>query len=373
MSQELLTAIKERIDLGHSDEQIKTELRSAGYDEETIIQVLNAAKTGSVDSAPVSTIAPALPKVTSLFKDAIASVFGRLDLWALLFVPVVIASLTTIVLTEDPTMSTFHLPAAIVLIVGALIYVLFFFAVVYIVANSPTKRVSITEGINWAKKHGLSLLGVFILSVFTVWGGAFLLVVPGIIVSIYIYLSQFVFVCEGHKGFDALLRSRELVYGRWWAVAKKLFGAGLLAFLVLILIFIPIGFITTMVYGVDMDTLEGAPLSLLLVMGVIDGAVDVFFTLFGLYVGVNLYQALLVGKPAYNAEANKSVRMKYKVLAWIGPLFIIIMIGTAVVLTSLDSARDIAGEAQQKSVEGVEYIEESLEAKERAAELRLEN
>jgi hypothetical protein len=48
------------------------------------------------------------------------------------------------------------------------------------------------------------------------FGGFILLIVPGLILSIYLVFSQFEYVNEGKKGFQALLSSWSIVKGRWW-------------------------------------------------------------------------------------------------------------------------------------------------------------
>lgn len=51
--------------------------------------------------------------------------------------------------------------------------------------------------------------------------GFMLLVIPGIIISIYLAYSIYVLAGEERRGFDALIRSIELVYGRWWSVVGR--------------------------------------------------------------------------------------------------------------------------------------------------------
>jgi len=61
MSPELTQAIKERIAIGHSQEQIAAELKTAGYDDATIAAVYHAAtQSGAVQSGAVGTTQPAL-------------------------------------------------------------------------------------------------------------------------------------------------------------------------------------------------------------------------------------------------------------------------------------------------------------------------
>ena len=54
MSPELEQAIRERVDLGHSKEQISEELRSAGYDDATIDRVYESVSTNAPMAIPVA-------------------------------------------------------------------------------------------------------------------------------------------------------------------------------------------------------------------------------------------------------------------------------------------------------------------------------
>ncbi|MBX4201099.1 hypothetical protein KW786_03145 [Candidatus Parcubacteria bacterium] len=65
-----------------------------------------------------------------------------------------------------------------------------------------------------------------------VLGGFILLVVPGIIFSVWFLLAKYAFVVEGKKGLQASWRSKELVKGYWWPVVGRLLVFGVLAMLI---------------------------------------------------------------------------------------------------------------------------------------------
>lgn len=54
-------------------------------------------------------------------------------------------------------------------------------------------------------------------------GGFLLFIVPGVIFSVWFAFAQFIFVAEGRKGMDCLLRSKEYVRGQWFDVFLRLF------------------------------------------------------------------------------------------------------------------------------------------------------
>ena len=50
-----------------------------------------------------------------------------------------------------------------------------------------------------------------------------LLIIPGIVVSVYYIFVAWVFIMEGLKNKAAMRRSKELVKGQWWPVFWKIF------------------------------------------------------------------------------------------------------------------------------------------------------
>ncbi|GAI05360.1 unnamed protein product [marine sediment metagenome] len=54
--------------------------------------------------------------------------------------------------------------------------------------------------------------------------GFLLLIIPGIIFTIWFVFSTYTVICEDKKGFKALSRSKELVKGYWWPTAKRVFA-----------------------------------------------------------------------------------------------------------------------------------------------------
>ncbi|MFA5954136.1 MAG: hypothetical protein WC817_01185 [Patescibacteria group bacterium] len=83
-----------------------------------------------------------------------------------------------------------------------------------------------------SRRFVLPYLWVSILSGLLMLGGVLLLVVPGIILSVWFILALYVVVSEDRHGFTALLASREYVRGRWWAVAGRIVVLALLSFVI---------------------------------------------------------------------------------------------------------------------------------------------
>jgi len=95
----------------------------------------------------------------------------------------------------------------------------FFSAFLHAVAD---ERLCLKDALARGKGMVWPLLWVGLLSGFIICGGFMLLVVPGIIFTVWFCLAQFVLVGEDSRGMGALLKSREYVRGQWFNVALRL-------------------------------------------------------------------------------------------------------------------------------------------------------
>lgn len=78
-----------------------------------------------------------------------------------------------------------------------------------------------------ALENGWQLFGPFLwlfsLTGFIAGGGFLLLIIPGIIFSVWFVFAKFILVAEGERGMNAILKSKEYVRGRWGEVFGRLF------------------------------------------------------------------------------------------------------------------------------------------------------
>ena len=72
------------------------------------------------------------------------------------------------------------------------------------------------------KEMILPLAWVSLLTGFIVAGGYILLLIPGIIFTVWFFFAQFVLAGENVRGMEALLKSKEYVRGQWFNVALRL-------------------------------------------------------------------------------------------------------------------------------------------------------
>jgi len=109
------------------------------------------------------------------------------------------------------------------------------------------QEIGIRESFAMAWPKILSYWWISILNGIIVMLGFLLLIVPGIIFSIWFSFSFYVLVSEDRKGMKALLRSKELVKGYWWKVFWRFFMLNIIVFLVAYIVsFIP--FIKSIIY-----------------------------------------------------------------------------------------------------------------------------
>jgi len=72
---------------------------------------------------------------------------------------------------------------------------------------------------------------LFLMGIITI-AGFILLIIPGIILSIWFSFALYLFVFEDVRGMEALKKSKELVKGYWWPVFGRLFLFGFLGALI---------------------------------------------------------------------------------------------------------------------------------------------
>lgn len=362
MSPELLAAVKERLELGYTHDAIKDELRAAGHGEDAITMVLQQAHAevhGTVSNIPAATqpepstepTSPAstsegaegtrsarLPGVGELLSDALSFVTGRLDLVALLAAPyLVVAVLEYLTTTLPPAQAdTMTIAVGFFTIAAALLYVLFFGALLYIVMRQPEEHVSFSEGFAWALTHFFGLIWLYILSGLVVWGGFILLIIPGIIVSVYLYMAQYAFVAEDMRGMQALRRSHELVSGYWWAIAGRLLGILLVTFGI---VFLATFILAFAVYLVSTSPVVDFAFELISLL------VNAAATIIGFHIGVTMYRELSAEKPVAETKSAQS-SAGYTILAFIGLLLGGVLLFLAVAgVAMLGTARDDANNA----------------------------
>jgi hypothetical protein len=133
-------------------------------------------------------------------------------------------------------------------------------------------------------------IGVVLFYTLIVFAGLALLVVPGVWLAVGGYFGAQIAVTQGTGPFDAVMRSVELVRGRWWQTAGRL----VVGQLALVVAFVPLGVALTAIHA-------GLPYIVLLTV-----ARAVSLSLSALY-GTLLYFSLLARKQQEQAQEQQPV------------------------------------------------------------------
>lgn len=326
MNPELIAAVKERLALGHSEEMIKEELRKTGYDEYLINQIIH--EVALRHTVPIVTERIVFPAVTTLLRVGWSFAIRYTPIASLMSLPLVFLVLLVHFLGVDfNAMTGQNAVIGLATIVLYATYFLLFVAALRItVIDDGSRTVPIQEVWGWAKGNAAGLLWVSILTALVVWGGFMLLFIPGVIVSILIYFSQYVYVAEGVGGMKALLRSRELVKGHWVSLAGKIVSVGVIFVAIFITFGVVFGIIAAAL-GVDVwENSTGE-----LVSNLIGQVINAFATLIALRVGMELYRTLASTRPA-TTDALVEGKGKYLALAWLGlfvPVILMVIIASS--------------------------------------------
>ncbi len=159
-----------------------------------------------------------------------------------------------------------------------------------------------------------------VLSGFVTLGGFVMLVIPGIIFSIWFIFAIYVFALEGEKGMSALLRSREYVRGYW----RQVFGRQVVLILSAVAVILVLSFLGAALTG---GSKSGANLVINLFTLVITPFTTAYF-----YV---LYQNLKSLKPEVMSQPASGPRGFFYFSAVLGVLGLIALIVVLFIIAAL--------------------------------------
>jgi hypothetical protein len=298
--------------------------------------------------------------IIDLFKNGWHFAFQNVNLIGLIAIPFCVIEVFNYlgVLTTGSTSEFFMIIEGFGSLVALVFYILFFSAALFLITH-PADDMHFSQGFAWAKQNFWSLVWIGILSAVVFMGGFLLLIIPGIIVAVYISLSQMVLVNEGKTGLAALVRSHNLVKGNWWPAFIRLCGVQLLFFVSIVIAGISIGLLTAAVGDESLSEF------ILNIVFTIFGAVGVLIMLSATK---EIYAFLLLQSPDASAD-DRSARVWYIALACIG-LLIPVIIGlsfgrTMDTLVSVQSAQQVSlvqmelSLVQEKAVEYYKNQDES--------------
>ncbi len=297
-----------------------------------------------------------LPAVKVLISDGLNYLKLRSDLVILLALPLLVFTVLEYLNKNLPFAQQepkFLILSGLVSLVALVFNFLIIGAALYSVVRSEEERVGLRAGLNWSRNNILGIIWVYGLSSLAILGGFLLLIIPGLIIALYVYFPQYVYVNEGLKGLAALRRSHDLVKGNWWNLLNKLVKIGFLVIIILIVL----GIITGLIQKI-FSALPTIDLFILLVAQVFSAAV----TLFGFTVGNTLYKNLVAIEVERVEEIAPVANWKYLTLIVLGLLSLVLLVA-AVGFVLKDGLPPQNNEDRVKS---------GIEAKQKMQELRLD-
>lgn len=165
---------------------------------------------------------PLLKSSWSLFKNS----------WKTLVTIVVIPSLLNLVSgllyqTKMPVLVIFGVIISIAAGILSVVMTIALINAIHSLSGNPSAVISIKGIYKSGFGYFWSVVLISIIVGLSSLGSFMLLVVPGIIISIYVTFSAYALVIDGKKGFSAVTESYSLVKGRWMTVFGRLIILGL--------------------------------------------------------------------------------------------------------------------------------------------------
>ncbi|MEZ4195060.1 MAG: hypothetical protein R3B53_01535 [Candidatus Paceibacterota bacterium] len=235
MSPELIIAIKERIEAGHSKEQIKAEVLEIGYTEPVFEEAYQTALADSpndviVRSSPSSgteliSYGDFMRATWELAREQFA-VFLKLCGINLLIVIVTVGALFVIFSQEILVKMTrgeeeFLAWLTLIGVVWAFIWLMSSFILIRALLKR-NESMTLLSHFNWSIRHAIGLIVTSVVMVVLIMFGYVLLVVPGLMLVAYLYFTLFFYLDDRAYGVNSLVISTKYTYGRFWAVVGRI-------------------------------------------------------------------------------------------------------------------------------------------------------
>lgn len=225
---------------------------------------------------PVAPVTPEAPKAIDLFKDGWSFTKANKEFtYGYIVVLTLLAVCTSefvikLSIENSVLMLLIGLGSFILSIISALIA----WGLIRVVLH-PTEALTLQTAVQWSLKHFLLLAWTVIVSMVCVLAGLILLIIPGIIISGYVYFSIYAVADEKGGGIKAMKYSYQLVKNRWIPTFAKLFLLGLYSFLIMLGVGIVVGIISALtgdmhsfVYGVGDILIQGIVGGALTIVGI---------------------------------------------------------------------------------------------------------
>lgn len=172
-----------------------------------------------------------------LFKGSWAILQNNLMLFVgILLVPIVVSVIVQLFAPSQATgvIDTMEWTVYVgLMLISAVINILMAIALILAIDNGS---LTVKSAYRESMKMFWSYLGLTIVSSVILFVGFLLLIIPGIILSIWLAFSTFILVLERAGIKESLVRSREYVRGRWWAVFGRIIAIAIVLIVISMII-----------------------------------------------------------------------------------------------------------------------------------------
>lgn len=371
VTNELLVFIRESLQGGMSPSQVGVLLKDKGWPEIDIQQGLEMVLGRAVSNENIS-IGGKLKGPLKLISESLqvfrAHLSPLLILGVLptLFGALVQAVLDVFIYSIDsfPDTTRFGFVFLIgfgLFALGAITYIFWLVASSFALMEYVSHRSeNLTIGLSYRRGLGRMLSGwkVYFLSSLVVAGAVTFFIIPGVILGVYFaFAIYFVFDAKAY-GTNALIASKRLVSGYWWAVVGRQMAYGFL----LVCVLLGVGIVVA-VPLVAINSITGIAMNPV-VDFIFNGLAAPFITVFSLIYSRMIYENLYALKGAVELSFTNGQKAKYWLVGlWglvVAVLYIILMV-VLIVFLAMDPGERFREAKMQSTESELHTIQTQLE------------
>ena len=269
----------------------------------------------SIDSTPIQDIPPVtMPGVFAMLGSAIKLTMSR-------FRAVLAATLLTaftaglfILIPEEPSMYLSGAPFLVAVvglsILGVFLSIISSTALLYILVKSE-EELTYVQGLNWSFSRIGSIIWLSFIGSVIVLTSFIVLIIPGLAFAVYNLFSFIVLIKDDQRGMDAIIRSTDLVLGKFWPILGRL--------LFLVLVSIPFMVLLTVLSIVLASYADTVPAGELLVLIPVT-LVQMIFVAVSISYLIILYKSRAAAKPFFDSSQYAKLRLIFWSLFVLGLL-----------------------------------------------------
>lgn len=167
-------------------------------------------------------------KPMQLFKEAFDMMYQNIGLFlGILLVPVALSFVAALMGPTSAEQSVGIGPSPAYLVMSLISGIVNVFMAIAVILAIQNNSISVVEAYKQSTPFFLRYILMSILMFVLLFIGFLLLIVPGIILTVWFSFSTFVLVLERGGVVESLKKSREYVRGRWWAVFGRIIVLGI--------------------------------------------------------------------------------------------------------------------------------------------------